>query len=367
MYLDYDYCIQTDITDCYSSIYTHTIAWAIQGKKVAKQNRNTGLGNDIDKKIQSMQNNQTNGIPTGSVLMDFIAEIVLGYADKKVADFIKKEKIVDKFQILRYRDDYRIFTKKLDLAEKLMKKITEILLSLNLKINTKKTFLCKDIITDAIKPEKLYWQTRSLNFYQKNNGKRIYNITLLNHLLEIKILGDNFPNCGRLKNALSDFFEFRISKLDIKKNKIENTLQLISVLTSIMVKNPSSIIQCVAILAKLLEFINSSNERNRIIRCIYDKFSTLPNTDYVEIWLQRITVLLDTCAGISFSNNLSKQVNELIKKEKSDIKSIELWDSRWLKSDKRINSMLFIDEAELSKLTFDTDIEEVSIFKKYQD
>lgn len=146
LYLDYDYCIQTDITDCYSSIYTHTIAWAIQGKKVAKQNRNTGLGNDIDKKIQSMQNNQTNGIPTGSVLMDFIAEIVLGYADKKVADFIKKEKIVDKFQILRYRDDYRIFTKKLDLAEKLMKKITEILLSLNLKINTKKRFCAKILL-----------------------------------------------------------------------------------------------------------------------------------------------------------------------------------------------------------------------------
>lgn len=27
--LDYDYCIHTDISDCYSSIYTHSIPWAI--------------------------------------------------------------------------------------------------------------------------------------------------------------------------------------------------------------------------------------------------------------------------------------------------------------------------------------------------
>jgi hypothetical protein len=65
MALDFDYLIQTDITDCYGSIYTHSIAWALHTKAVAKSKRNDSslLGNKIDKYIQNMQCGQTNGIP----------------------------------------------------------------------------------------------------------------------------------------------------------------------------------------------------------------------------------------------------------------------------------------------------------------
>ena len=47
--LDYQYVLHTDITDCYGSIYTHSIAWALHGKTVAKQKRwDTSLiGNSI--------------------------------------------------------------------------------------------------------------------------------------------------------------------------------------------------------------------------------------------------------------------------------------------------------------------------------
>ncbi len=50
----------------------------------------------------------TDAIPQGSVLMDFIAEIVLGYADTLITTEIKAAKILD-YKILCYRDDYRIF------------------------------------------------------------------------------------------------------------------------------------------------------------------------------------------------------------------------------------------------------------------
>ena len=40
--------------------------------------------------------------------MDFIAEMVLGFADTELSVRIDSEKIKD-FRILRYRDDYRIF------------------------------------------------------------------------------------------------------------------------------------------------------------------------------------------------------------------------------------------------------------------
>jgi hypothetical protein len=50
---------------------------------------------------------QTNGIPQGSVLMDFIAEMVLGYIDERLSQCLDKK--MD-YRIIRYRDDYRIFT-----------------------------------------------------------------------------------------------------------------------------------------------------------------------------------------------------------------------------------------------------------------
>ena len=80
--LDYSAVVHADITDCYGSIYTHSIPWALHAKKIAKANRKYQLiGNLIDLVIREMSHGQTNGIPQGSVLMDFIAEFVLAYAD----------------------------------------------------------------------------------------------------------------------------------------------------------------------------------------------------------------------------------------------------------------------------------------------
>ncbi|WP_253844953.1 RNA-directed DNA polymerase [Prevotella intermedia] len=74
--VQYKYMFTTDITDCYKSIYTHSIAWALMGKDNAKIKKGEKgyIGNIIDTYMQGMQYGQTNGIPQGSVLFDFIAE-----------------------------------------------------------------------------------------------------------------------------------------------------------------------------------------------------------------------------------------------------------------------------------------------------
>lgn len=83
--LDFPSLTHADISNCYSSIYTHAIAWAIHDKEFVKNPKNRAnkslLGNKIDYCVSSMSHGQTNGIPEGSTLMDFLAEIVLGYAD----------------------------------------------------------------------------------------------------------------------------------------------------------------------------------------------------------------------------------------------------------------------------------------------
>lgn len=362
--LNYSYCIHTDITDCYPSIYTHTIPWSIHGKEWAKVNRNdkSALGNKLDNKIQSLQGGQTNGIPQGSVLMDLIAEIVLGYADFELLKLADEEKLED-FKILRYRDDYRIFSNRKDTAEKLMKLLSEVLLDLNLKINSKKTFLSEDIVLDGIKEDKLYWTTRSANLFEyypyllrKNNKikvtkKRLYKLTLQKHLFEIKILADKFPNCGQLNKALIEFYNYRIINLNTEKHQIADIDQLISITTSIMVKNPKTTQSCVAILHKLFEFINDNEKVEEIINSILKKFDSLPNADLVEIWLQNISVRIDRTKH--YKNILSQKIAD---------SNIQLWNNKWLKSNQRINESLLINDDRISELQPEYTLNDFNIY-----
>lgn len=87
-----------------------------------------------------MSYGQSNGIPQGSVLMDFIAEIVLGYADLELSRSIEKYNIeqhqeqnkIQEYKIIRYRDDYRIFANSQNDVVKIAKLLTEVLQQLNL-------------------------------------------------------------------------------------------------------------------------------------------------------------------------------------------------------------------------------------------
>ena len=348
--LEYEYCIHTDITDCYPSIYTHSIAWAIHGRQEAKRERknkdskgNIMVGNCLDAKIKNLQNGQTNGIPQGSVVMDFIAEIVLGYADLLLSEQIEKLNLNNEnYKILRYRDDYRIFGNKLEIVEKIMKLLTETLMALNLKINSNKTFLCKDIVLDSIKPEKLYWTEKKNSFY---------NLSTQKHLLQIKLFADKFPNSGQLLLALTEFYKFRIYNLTQTQNDIE---QLLSITISIMKKNPRAIVQCVTIVAKLLSLIDES-EVEKVVNQIINKYALSSNLDYIELWLQRITVVINR--DFEFKSLLCKKI--------SNPEGHTLWNSEWLKKGKKLDESTLIDQKRLNECSLITNPSEIRIFNSY--
>lgn len=205
--LDYEYLYTTDITDCYGSIYTHSIAWAIHGKECAKEKRTDSklLGNQIDKSIQSMSYGQTNGIPQGSVLMDFVAEIVLGYADLKLREKINSEQDQDKdFQILRYRDDYRIFVNNPQTAGKIIKNLTEVLAELGFNLNEGKAIRSNNVVKASIKPDKLYWITTNKTGLKKTLQEKLYIIC---------DVADKYPNSGTVTKELHKFY----SNIVVKK------------------------------------------------------------------------------------------------------------------------------------------------------
>jgi hypothetical protein len=252
--LDFNYVFHADITDCYADIYTHSIAWALHEKAVAKKKRgDTSLiGNVIDAHIQDMRHGQTNGIPQGCVLMDFIAEMVLGYADLDLSKRLQAAGITD-FQVLRYRDDYRIFVQSPQLGEAILKTLTEVLIDLGLKLNTGKTSGSLQVVASSIKADKRDW-------FRGRQGDR----NLQKHLLIIHAHGIDFPNAGSLTVALMQFHE-RLTKF----KRIQHPRVLISIAVDIAYSSPKTFPVCAAIVSKLLSSLASISERVVTFKKIY--------------------------------------------------------------------------------------------------
>jgi hypothetical protein len=302
--LDYNYVFQADITDCYSAIYTHSIAWAIHSRPTAKAGRNNRglIGNIIDSHIQDMRHGQTNGIPQGSTLMDFISEMVLGYADLELSNRLKADGITA-FRILRYRDDYRIFVQSPQIGEAILKCLTEVLIELGLKLNASKTTGAQLVVSNSIKPDKMAW-------LRGRQG----DANLQKHLLIIHAHGQDYPNAGSLTVALTQFHE----RLNATK-RISNPLALISITTDIAYHSPRAFPVCSAIISKLLNDLGTDVERVVAIKKIHAKLSQLPNTGHMEVWLQRISHLLIP------DLNYKEPLCLLVKGE-----SVHIWNNNWI-------------------------------------
>jgi len=337
--LKYAYVLHTDITDCYGSIYTHSIPWALHSKQIAKEQRRKKniLGNIIDKHLQDMSFGQTNGIPQGSVLMDFCSEMVLGYADLLITNKIKETEIVD-YEILRYRDDYRIFSNNPQDIEVITKMLSDTLVELGMKLNSQKTKHFDSVISSSIKTDKIYWNST------KQGAKDIQK-----HLLLIYSLSVKFPNSGSLSTALNKFFN-RIKK----QKKINNTLSIISILVEIMVKNPRIYPIGTAILSKLLTTLDEPSKREEIIDLTLSNFEKIPNTSHIKIWLQRLTIKADR--NKKYDDNLCEKVNDA---------SVEIWNSDWLCDSFKslINNTSLINENVITDMEPIITKEEVELFK----
>lgn len=342
--LRFQYVLHTDISDCYGSIYTHSVSWAIHTKAKAKANRKDTklVGNAIDKLLRDMAYGQTNGIPVGSVLMDFIAEMVLGNVDLELSKKIIKAKILD-YEIIRYRDDYRIFTNNPQTAEHITKLLTETLIEHGMRLNAQKTSVSSNVIISSIKPDKLYWIT------SKKWSKGIQE-----HLLLIHKLSEEHPNSGSLSKALNKFY----NRINGKKEINQNVNVLVSILVDIMFKNPRVYPIASAILSKLLSLLPDESLKNELFDLICQRFKRIPNTGHIKIWLQRITIKIDR--ERHYAEKLCEKVND---------STIQIWNSDWIENNLKtiIETTPIIDGKVIEDIDEVIAIKEVQLFKNEYD
>jgi Reverse transcriptase (RNA-dependent DNA polymerase) len=126
------FVLRTDVSQFYASLYTHSIPWALEGKRVAKQNLGKTPSDKLDKALRNVSDGQTMGVPIGPDTSFLAAEIVLTAVDRALAKKVR-------MRGHRYIDDYELAFRSRSEAEEAQALLEEELAHYELAINPTKT------------------------------------------------------------------------------------------------------------------------------------------------------------------------------------------------------------------------------------
>lgn len=377
--LEYRYMFVTDITNCYGSVDPQTFdrAFSLKGTRHEMKKESPIAGN-IRKYLRALQQGRNIGIPQGSAIFDFAGEIILGYSDLLLHEAIKREGIRVPYEIIRYRDDYRIFCNDKDALERISYILQHVLESLNFRMNSKKTKISDSIVTDSIKSDKLAYIYNTPIFNKKGCDFDSFE----KHLLYILMFARQYPDSGSVTTMLSDI-DKRISDwIEEKKKKKEEeskwqTIDLgieddtkdniftklktyhhgihlpggsiramAAVCTQIALENAGCCHYALRVLSRMVDTLKDEKEKRGIIGKVYSRLCHQPNSDYNQLWLQNITYQHDLKKGKSpYGMRLCRVA--------AGDKDVELWNNSWLKPSfaSAINYGSTIDKEILKKVT----------------
>lgn len=343
--LEYRYMFVTDITNCYGSVNPQAFDWAFSFKDTQYEKDNeSSISKSIQKYLRAFQQGRNIGIPQGSAIFDFIGEIILGYSDLLLHEAIQKTGITNPYEIIRYRDDYRIFCNDKDVLEKISYILQHVLESLNFRMNSKKRKISDSIVTDAVKSDKLAYIYNTPIFNKKGCDFDSFE----KHLLYILMFARQYPDSGSIKTMLSDIdkrmedwlkpYEEEVTTIPLVEGgeptteKITKQRRLVggsiramsAICTQIALENVGCCHYALRVLSRMVDSLKDKNEKSAIISLVYSKLCNQPNSDYNQLWLQNITYQQDKKNGTSpYNMRLCCVV--------AGDKSVELWNNKWVK------------------------------------
>ena len=363
--LEYRYMFVTDITNCYGSVNPQTFDWAfsLKGTSIATDIQSP-IAQNIQKLLRAFQQGRNIGIPQGSAIFDFIGEIILGYSDLilheallvKVKEYKEEGKTFPDYEIIRYRDDYRVFCSNKDALEDISYILQQVLERLNFRMNSQKTKISESIVTDAVKSDKLAYIYNTPIFNKKGVDFDSYE----KHLLYILMFARQYPDSGSVKIMLSDIdkrIEEWLHPQDEKKktesivwgdvdlsddghlvkagNKKAKTADFIpggsvramsAICIQIALENVGCAHYALRIISRMIDSVKDMKEKQAIIDLVYNKLCNQPNSDYNQLWLQNMTYTQDKKNGTS---PYSLRLCQLVAGKKVQ----PLWNNEWLNSE----------------------------------
>lgn len=180
---------KVDITNFYGSIYTHSFPWAVHGLHAAKmkQEDKNDWANQLDFKLRQARRRETTGIAIGPGTSGVAGEILLGFVDERLRNHD------DKFEFLRFIDDYYFIAPSRDMAERFINAVRIELAELKLSIHPGKTS-----ITELPTPISPSWM-RNLRKALHGSVTKMKLLDALDHAIEV---ADVTPEDDILKYVL---------------------------------------------------------------------------------------------------------------------------------------------------------------------
>ncbi len=343
--MEYAHLLKTDVSNCYGSLYTHSIPWALYGYETAKEKLNDKslFGNQVDFHIRNSRNGQTNGITQGSVLMDIIAELVLAYVDHLITKHLSDHK---DFHILRYRDDYSVFTQNDQQAAEIVMEISNCLRKVGMQLGAAKTSVSTNIIAGAIKPEKLAGiHLEDMDITQAK--------TIQKQLLRLHAFARRYPNTGAIKRLADNAFQ-RISKItDVP----EDLGVQVAIVCDIAAVSPGAFPALSGVLAKLIS-LAPEQARRQMWEKVAKKMQRIPHNSHLEVWLQRVT----KAKGVGLIFNSSEPICKIVNGQDA-----QLWNNDWI-SNQALLQALDVTKIVISRpeeLDPVPNTEELALFREY--
>lgn len=341
--LDYRYMFVTDITNCYGTIELQTVEKALCRKGTASE---VDVKTDIVRILTMLRQGRNIGLPQGSTLYDIVAEIVLGYADILLREALERDGITEGYEILRYRDDYKVFADNKDLLERISYKLQHVLEGLNLRLNSAKTRISSSIITDSVKRDKLAYIYNTPIY---NNKKRCDFDGIQKQLLFILQFGRQYPDCGQMRMLLSKLstwleeyienvaknqkskakpkVEAKPGEEDAEDKKtqerlgtiIEDIMAMSAIAAQIAAENLNSAHYALKVISQMLSTISDEQVENgeqaskdEIVTKVLNRLGSMQNSDYLKIWLQNLAVKADYKGDYSFADGKGNGLCHLV-------------------------------------------------------
>jgi RNA-directed DNA polymerase len=180
-----------------------------------------------------------------------------------------------------------------------------------------------DLIIGSIKEDKVKWLfNRTLLNEDYGNNNQINHRNLQDWLIKIHILSKEFPNSGQVYTEIKLIYFWLGSQNINDIIKQDNQFVIISLMVNIALANPKVVPLLTSILSDILNSLSISNDREILLQKIVNKFQQIPNTELIQIWIQRL-ILGFKIETINLTSSL------LINKVKDS--KIDLWKNDWLK------------------------------------
>lgn len=129
------YVVKADISNCFPSIYTHSLGWAIVGKEVAKETAKTDRNNDLwynklDVLCRNLRSKETHGLMIGPHASNLLSEIILVVIDNSLK--------AKKYKFLHHIDDYTCYVESHEEGQRFITDLRNELRKFDLALNQKK-------------------------------------------------------------------------------------------------------------------------------------------------------------------------------------------------------------------------------------